>query len=1025
MFPDNPFLQLTLPRASRAVSRIEALIWTEIAPLEVFFAGHFAQPLVFDQAQSLTYKKIRLPYVWGKLFDQAWFRIALPKLKKNEPLYLHWNDQGEGTAYIDGMPFYGFDVAHRYCALPINTREVFIEGLCLQSAIWHPAATGLDAEGSRLSAASLYSRNELAWTCWHDFRVLYLLAIEEGKANSPLQPPKTLGIGFQPPVENVSVLYRRLLRALDDAVNALDKNGLPALQKVLQATYQSLQGQHERIRAVLTGHAHIDLVWLWPEKSAEYKAVHTFSTMNRLMDLYPEFIFGYSQPASYDAVGRISPRLIQQVKKRIQSGQWEAVGATEVESDTLIACGEALARSFIVGQNGFRRLQGRPSPVLWIPDVFGYCGSLPQIMRQTGVEYFFTTKLTWSNINPFPYSSFLWKGIDGSEVLVHVTQENGYNQVASPEELRRGARAYRQSDVHDEFLAPTGFGDGGGGVTEEICEHVRRVRTLAGLPETGWGKVEDFFRRLDLARARLPKYQGELYLEYHRGILTTHSDLKARFRAAERALQTWEAVRCTTNKTTRKKEIPEQIWRRVIFAQFHDYIPGSSIWEVYEEGLAELARIASDALEQAIAELRPKKNAAPGLFNPLPLEKIVLLDHGSRAVRLAPLSGDTLERLPEVTAAAKVTASSRRLASSLLTAEFDRQGQIVHLAFGDNAIPTHHPLASLALYPDVPHMFEAWDIDRQSLSLGETVDTTASAAEISGGDLEKTLTFKRRLGKKSSAIIRYRLDAFLPVLHLEYEIDWQEEQALLKLHFPTAFDGRMARFGAPFGSVLRSQQAGPPRDEAMFEAAASRWAVVSDDSSTAGLAVITEAKYGFSCREGNLGVSLLRSPKVTGEDPDHSRLFPSHARRGGVRQTFSDQGTHTIRLALAFHTPAQPREWQPAALAESLFTPHLALAIAPTDAGFLGLEGGESLIPSWTKPAADGRGWILRLQETLGIRGQARLHLGDGLGAFRTNLSEATENHTATDAIAFSPFEIVSLRIAPLAKSAKNRKNSG
>ena len=284
-------------------------------------------------------------------------------------------------------------------------------------------------------------------------------------------------------------------------MNAFDVGGVPGLSKSLKEAYKKFAGQSDRIRAVLTGHAHIDLVWLWPERCSEYKATHTFSTMNRLMDIYPEFVFGYSQPASYRAVGRISPRLMGQVKKRIARGSWEPVGATEVESDTLMACGEALARSFILGQKGFERLQGKPSRVLWLPDVFGYCGSLPQIMRQTGVDYFFTTKLTWSNINRFPYSSFIWRGIDGSEVLVHVTQENSYNQNVSPEELRRGARAYRQSDVHDEYLSPTGYGDGGGGVTEEMCERARRVKTLAGMPETAWGRVDKFFDKLN-RRAR-------------------------------------------------------------------------------------------------------------------------------------------------------------------------------------------------------------------------------------------------------------------------------------------------------------------------------------------------------------------------------------------------------------------------------------------------------------------------------------------------------------------------------------------
>ena len=847
MLPENPFLQLVLPRVSRALSRVQSCIWSEVEGVPCFFAGARAVPVTMDSARNLKFRPVELPLHWGMLFDQGWFRLELPKAARgtNRPLYLHWNDQGEGTAYIDGVPFYGFDVAHRYCALPSGTEEIFIEGLCLQSAIWHPSATGLDPKGSLLSKVALFTRDDLAWEIWHDLRVLFEIAIEEAKTNNPTVPPKLWGPGYQQPVDVVSPLYRRLLRAMDDAINALDSGGLAAMRKSLKAAYQKFAGQHERIRAVLTGHAHIDLVWLWPERSSEYKAVHTFSTMNRLMDLYPDFVFGYSQPASYDAVDRISPALMGQVKKRIKSGKWEALGATEVESDTLMACGEALARSFILGQKGFRRIQGKPSRVLWIPDVFGYCGSLPQIMRQTGVDYFFTTKLTWSNINLFPYSSFTWRGIDGSEVLVHVTQDNGYNQLASPEELRRGARAYRQSDVHDEYLSPTGFGDGGGGVTEEMCERANRLQSLAGMPEVGWGRVDEFFDRLNAVRDKLPSWQGELYLEYHRGVLTTHSDLKARFRECERALQTWEAARCASGGGA----LDDQPWRRLVFAQFHDYIPGSSIWEVYEDGLPELANISKNALASAAGDLG--STGEPSLFNPLLTERVVVLDGQSKAVRLAPLSGSPLSALPALVPVKPVAASAKRLASGHVSAGFDSKGQITALAFQGNEVALRLPLGALMLFPDFPHDFEAWDIDRQTLSLGLPVESVAKAT-AQGGPLSGTVEFRRKIGARSTIAARYRLDAFQPVLHIEYDIDWHEEKILLKALFPTAYTGRQARFGAPFGSVLRGQLAGQPRDEAMFEGAGSRWAIVSDDGETEGLGVITEAKYGFSCRDGTL-----------------------------------------------------------------------------------------------------------------------------------------------------------------------------
>ncbi len=789
-------------------------------------------------------------------------------------------------------------------------------------------------------------------------------------------------------------------------MNALDSGGLPAIQKSLKEAYRKFEGQSDRIRAVLTGHAHIDLVWLWPERTSEYKATHTFSTMNRLMDLYPEFVFGYSQPASYDAVERISPKLMDQVKKRIGSGKWEALGATEVESDTLIACGEALARSFLLGQKGFRRLQGKPSRVLWLPDVFGYCGSLPQIMRQTGVEYFFTTKLTWSNINLFPYSSFIWRGIDGSEVLVHVTQENGYNQQVFPQEIRQGARAYRQADVHGEYLSPTGFGDGGGGVTEEMCERARRLKSFAGMPEVGWGRVDNFFDKLNLTRAKLPSWQGELYLEYHRGILTTHNDLKAKFRECERALQVWEATRCASGGG----EIEDNSWHRLVFSQFHDYIPGSSIWEVYQEGLPELAAISEKALGSAAKELG--RGHASALFNPLPVERIHLLEDGSKAVRLAPLSGSSTAELSALDPVKPVQTTAKKMESNSVKATFDAKGRISALAFDGNAVALRAPLGELMIFPDYPHDFDAWEIDRQTFSLGRAVETPAEVSVLSEKGLRGSVEFRRKLGEKSTMAVRYHLDAFQPVLHIEYDIDWHEEKSLLKVLFPTAYTGRMARFGAPFGSVQRGQQAGPSRDEAMFEGAASRWAIVSDDGDTAGLGVVTEAKYGFSCRDGELGVSLLRSPRVNGEDPSGGdKLFPAGIRRGGARSTYADQGRHIVRLALCFHSPQTPREFLASTLADTLFTPPLAYHGPAVSAGFLGLDGVESLVPCWAKPAADGQGWILRLHETMGRRGKVRLRLAKGLKAFKTDLSEGGKNDHPIQELTVNPYELISLRL--------------
>lgn len=1010
MLPSNPFPQLVPQRAVRVVQRLEEMVWKPLGPVDCEFGGSFKKHFSLDEAVALDFSSMQKPFFWGQLFDQAWFRLRLPDYSNVERVYLHWKDQGEGTLYLGGVPTYGFDVAHRRCRLPGGVKEAYIEGLCLQSAIWHPDATGMDGRGSRFDGVDLCQRDEQAWHVLHDFKALLDLAIDEGARVNKGEPLRLSGAGYLSPVHSTSVLFRRLLKALDNAADALDAGGLEAAGASLVESYSRLEGQAERITAVLTGHAHIDLVWLWPESCGEYKAVHTFSTMQRLLNEYPEFRFAYSQPFSYRAVEKRSPALMNGVRESMREGRWECLGATDVESDTQLPCGEGLLRSFLLGQRWHKLTQGKISPVLWIPDVFGYAGCLPQIMSQVGVKYFFTTKLTWSNIHLFPYSSFVWRGIDGSEVLAHVTQENGYNQQASAVELRRGANAYRQSDVDDAFLAPTGFGDGGGGVTEEMCERARRYRNLAGMPETRWGGVVPFFERLAERMPSLPVYQGELYLEYHRGVFTTHGDLKAVFRNCERALQTWEAVRCATGGG----EVDEVHWRRLVFAQFHDFIPGSSIREVYEMGIPELAALAQLALRESVQELASA--GEPAVFNPLPVPKIVLrkgADGCDIAHELAPLSGSILRELPALKPVASVCATPTSLSSAQVSAEFDEFGRVAKLRFGDRQLPLQSPLAQFAVHPDYPTAFEAWDIDRQSLSLGGPIQC-AAVGKASGTDLEASVEFFVRLTERSSAVIKYRLDAFLPILHICCDLDWQDEHTLLRLLFPTSYSGRMARFGIPFGSVLRGQQPGNPQDEAAFESPASRWAMVLDDSGAEGLGLVTEAKYGFSCRDGMLGVSLVRSPYITGSEPGASKMFPKSLRRSPSEVCHTDVGRHCIRLAVCLQTHETPRDLLAPTLADSLFTNPVFYTGAPISAGLLSLEGGDSLVPCWAKPASDGKGWILRLHETLGRRGVAKPRLAEGWSISCSDVFESTPSELAPlEDISFTPFQILTMRLSP------------
>lgn len=969
MLPKNPLLQLTAPRVAHTKKQIAECIWSRRGPVTVEFAGNAPDFVPLAEAKKRERAPVELPFHWGKLYDHGWFRLAFP-----EPVepgdWLRWDDQGEGTLYVDGLPYAGWDTCHKEWPLPAGVTEAWMESLCLQRGIWGGKQDGLDAAGSRLVVAELVRRDDRYWKAFQDLDVLAEVAMDEAKRTGEQKPLRSLGAHYKAPVERASFLLRRLLRGLDDACNAWDAGGVEALLERTGQLFAELRYDGPGMRAVATGHAHIDLVWLWPERCGEYKAVHTFASANRLMELYPDFHFGYSQSASYEAVERRSPEMLETVRQRMEEGRWEAAGATYVESDTQIACGEGLVRAFLVGHEAFRKTVGASSRVLWIPDVFGYCGCLPQIMKECGVDYFFTTKLTWSTISRFPYSSFRWRGIDGTEVITHVTQACGYNSELRVDELREEELAYRQSDVHDEFLIPSGFGDGGGGPTAGHCERQIRYANLAGVPQTRWGRIDGFFEGLEVVRDDLPSYQGELYFEYHRGIFTTHHRLKAAFRGLERALREEEAV----NSLRGAGPVTEHPWKRLIFAQFHDYIPGSSVWDVYAEGIPEMESLAAASRQRARVGLGDGGHEK--VFNPLPF---AVRWHGRDWIyRLGPLGGGGLEEL-EAERAPLLEAKAGYLANGEMEARFDEQGCLVELQSGGERVALSGP-ARLWTYPDNPHQYDCWDIDRQTLSLGRPVEETVTFEGSGTADGIAFVEYSHALGAASRVKTRYWLRPGETVLQVEHEVDWQETGTLVKMVVPTAYRGSHARFGAPFGSVRRAQQAGDAKAEAMFEVPASRWAVVTDDNEYRGLFAVTECKYGFSVRDGQMGISLLRAPQMpwVKRNRELARELPP--------SDFADNGQHvTVRYALGLYKSELAREAMPAALAESLYSEPIRCAGELPPSPLLGLEGGPSLLPVWCQPLADG--FVLRLTETLGRNGECHVRLANGYAAERVDLS--------------------------------------
>ncbi|MEM6560759.1 MAG: alpha-mannosidase, partial [Planctomycetota bacterium] len=561
MLPRTPFDQLTAPRLSGLRDRLAKLIWQPAGSVTRFAkTGSTSEHLPVSDALGLTYEPVdRLPMTWGRKFDQCWWRVEIPEQARGGKHHMRWEDDAEATVYVEEsgklVARGGFDPGHPRWPIPAGVDTIYIESCCIRTGIWVPGGRQqLSGKGSVFKGATLWKRNDDVFHAYHDLSVLLdtaALLIEPPGNSVPTRDyrPELLNPnGYRQTINAVDPLFRMLVRRLDEATDVYERDGAAAMREAMAGIYADFKAESWQIDATLTGHAHIDLVWLWPEKAGEFKAVHTFANMLRMTEAYPEFVFGYTQPASYTAVDRKAPELIERVKQASANGRWEATGAMWVESDVQLPCGEALVRAVELGQSGLAPYRGgSASRVLWLPDVFGYSPCIPQILAGFGVPYFFTTKLHWSSATQFPHSSFKWVGHDGSEVLTHISW-NPYNNQATPEEIKFFAQAHRNSGVHRDTLLPIGFGDGGGGTTEDMCERARRTADLASMPKTRWGRIESFFDRMAEVADELPSWRGEMYVENHRGVQTTHGDLKHAYRRAERALQTHEAVRCALGK---------------------------------------------------------------------------------------------------------------------------------------------------------------------------------------------------------------------------------------------------------------------------------------------------------------------------------------------------------------------------------------------------------------------------------------------------------------------------------------------
>ncbi|MBC7237335.1 MAG: alpha-mannosidase, partial [Chloroflexi bacterium] len=829
---------------------------------------------------------------WGRKWEYGWFRtrLTVPEEARGRRVVLRLAPGGESIVYVNGIAAGALDQHHTEITLaeqgvPGARYEILLETYAGHGPRVHTVGPLPPERESvpepigpqtAVGESSFGLWEEDAFQLWMDIETLYTL-------RDHLDPDSLR-------VAEIDAALRGMTLIVDFELPYPERvDTFRACREFLRAPLACVNGSTAPTFFAF-GHAHIDVAWLWPLAETQRKCLRTFATQLALMDEYPDYKFLQSQAHLYRWVKELDPELYERIREPVKRGQWIIEGGMWVEADTNLSGGESLIRQLLHGKRFFREEFGVECRLLWLPDVFGYSGNLPQIMRGCGIEAFSTHKIFWTynGGDTFPYNTFTWEGIDGSEVRVHL--HNDYNSRTDPGTLIERWKSRVQKDGIATRLLPFGFGDGGGGPTRVHLEYIRRLGDLEGAPRVRLSHPLDFFSDGEKRGWPEERYVGELYYQAHRGTLTSQARTKRGNRKSEIALREAE-LWCCAARALRDHPMPAEAldiaWKKVLLNQFHDIIPGSSIRRVYEEAEAaydEVIKRAGRIAEEAATALVDKAEWALSLFNSLNWERRVQipLPNGAQGATqkgqplpcqqvgdqvwveavLPPCGWATLHLshapLEPQTKGEAVQAGERSLENELLRVLLDDRGEIVSLYDKEaNTDWAAGPCNQMRLYKDVPARFDAWDIDSMyTLSPLELADM-ASITVVSQGPLFGRLRIERRL-HESTMVQEITLRRGSRCIEFDTVLDWQERHKLLKVAFPVTIHADEALHEIQFGHIRRPTHRSRPFDADRFEVCNHKWTALVEEGR--GCAVLNDSKYGVNVLGNCIALTLLKAP---------------------------------------------------------------------------------------------------------------------------------------------------------------------
>ena len=809
---------------------------------------------------------------------------------------------------------------------------------------------------------------------------------------------------------------------------------------IRKALYEDMAG-YEDVIATCIGHTHIDVAWWWTVAQTREKVGRSFATVLKLMDEYPNYKFMSSQPQLYAFLKERYPELYEKAKQRIKEKRWEPEGGMWVEADCNLTSGESLVRQFMHGKRFFKEEFGVDNRILWLPDVFGYSGALPQIMKKCGIDYFMTTKLAWNQFNKVPYDTMMWRGIDGTEVLTHLITTLGvsqpikdyfttYNGMLHPDAIMGGWMRYQNKDINNDILVSYGYGDGGGGPTREMLEtSIRMEKGIKGIPKVRQEFSRTYFEELEervKGDRRLPVWEGEFYFEYHRGTYTSMARNKRSNRKAELGLMDLELLSVLAQaQAAYPAEELDRMWKKVLINQFHDILPGSAIHEVYEvtkeeyaalqkeikaleeqrlhalvgdgEGITifnttghdrsdivELGEIHAEALKDAEGVIYPVQKTAEGA--------VVYVEHlPSKGYKtFAAVSSEIEQKTPFV------LVDDHTLETPFYTIHLDAEGRFDRIYDKENdreVLQDGKKGNQFRMYEDKPMCFDNWDVDIYYTEKYWDVNDVISMEWTECGPVRATLEMER---KESNSVIRQKIHFYADRRRIEFEtyVDWKEHQTLLKVHFPVNVHTDEATFDVQFGNLTRKVHTNTSWDKARFESCGQKWIDLSEGHY--GVSMLNDCKYGHSVKDSDMALTLIKS----GIEPN----------------PVADQEEHYFTYAIYPHA----EKWQEAKTVEQAYDLNQpAIAVAGGKPGSMLSKASvdrSNVVLETIKCAESGHGIIIRMYESENALTKTNLVVeGNYNKAFACNLLEEEEAELELKdgvvCVQLKPYEVVTVKL--------------